>query len=116
MAKGFFMYFDIETGYYPGLHHGLAYLMGAVNKDNDIHFFHVYQPEHLTEAKDLIEKNNWDFVGVSFTTNQRKYLWELFKTTDLSNQFVIGGGVHPTLDKENTFKEFPEFDAICVGE
>ena len=108
------MYFDIETGYYPGLHHGLAYLMGAVNKDNDIHFFHVYQPEHLTEAKDLIEKNNWDFVGVSFTTNQRKYLWELFKTTDLSNQFVIGGGVHPTLDKENTFKEFPEFDAILL--
>ena len=116
MAKGLFMYFDIETGYYPGLHHGLAYLMGSVNQDHDIRFLHIFSENHLLEAKDLIEKNDWDFVGSSFTTNQRKYLWELFEKTDVSNQFVIGGGVHPTLDKENTFKEFPEFDAICVGE
>ena len=34
----------------------------------------------------------------------------------MKKHFIIGGGVHPTLDKQNTFKEFPEFDAICVGE
>lgn len=117
MAKGLLMYFDIDTGYYPGLHHGLAYLMGSINtKNNDVKFFHVFEETHLTELKNLIENNSWDFVGVSFTTNQRKFLWELFKNTDTSKEFVIGGGVHPTLDKENTFKEFPEFDAICVGE
>jgi len=116
MAKGLLMYFDIETGYYPGLHHGLAYLMGSVSKNNDVQLFHVYKEEHLIELKDLIENNSWDFVGISFTTNQRKYLWKLFETTDVSNQLLIGGGVHPTLDKENTFREFPEFDAICIGE
>ncbi len=116
MARGLLMYFDINTGYYPGLHHGLAYLMGSVNKDNDVEFFHLYHEKHLNEAKDLIENNSWDFVGVSFTTNQRRYLWDLFNTTSVSNQLVIGGGVHPTLDKLNTFNEFPEFDAICVGE
>ncbi|SVE06592.1 uncharacterized protein METZ01_LOCUS459446, partial [marine metagenome] len=39
MANGLLMYFDIDTGYYPGLHHGLAYLMGSVNKKNDVKFF-----------------------------------------------------------------------------
>jgi len=116
MAKGLLMYFDIDTGFYPGLHHGLAYLMGSVGKNNDIQFFHIYKEEHLKEVKDLIENNSWDLVGVSFTTNQRKYLWNLLETTDVSKQLLIGGGVHPTLDKENTFVEFPEFDAICVGE
>ncbi|SVB89855.1 uncharacterized protein METZ01_LOCUS242709, partial [marine metagenome] len=32
MAKGILIYFDIDTGYYPGLHYGLAYLMGSVKK------------------------------------------------------------------------------------
>ena len=64
----------------------------------------------------MIENKNWDFVGVSFTTNQRKFLWKLTEITDLKDTFLIGGGVHPTLDKQNTFKEFPEFDAICIGE
>jgi len=116
MAKGLLMYFDIDTGYYPGLHHGLAYLMGSVNKKNDIQFFHIFKENHLIDVKDLIENNNWDFLGISFTTNQRKYVWEFFDTTDVQKHFIIGGGVHPTLDKQNTFKEFPEFDAICVGE
>jgi len=116
MAKGLLMYFDIDTGYYPGLHHGLAYLMGSVNKKNDIQFFHIFKENHLIDVKDLIENNNWDFLGISFTTNQRKYVWEFFDITDVQKHFIIGGGVHPTLDKQNTFKEFPEFDAICVGE
>ena len=67
MAKGLLMYFDIDTGYYPGLHHGLAYLMGSVNKKNDVKFFHIFKEDHLIEVKDLIENNNWDFVGISFT-------------------------------------------------
>ena len=116
MADGLLMYFDIDTGYYPGLHHGLAYLMGSVNKKNDVNFFHIYKEEQLHEVKDLIEGKNWDFVGVSFTTNQRKFMWKLAEITNLNNIFLIGGGVHPTLDKQNTFKEFPEFDAICIGE
>ena len=32
MAKGILIYFDIDTGYYPGLQHGLGYLMGSVKK------------------------------------------------------------------------------------
>jgi len=41
MAKGLIMYFDIDNGYYPGTHYGLAYLMGSVKKDNDVQFFHI---------------------------------------------------------------------------
>ena len=90
MANGLLMYFDIDTGYYPGLHHGLAYLMGSVNKKNDVNFFHIYKEEQLHEVKDLIEGKNWDFVGVSFTTNQRKFLWKLAEITNLNNIFLIG--------------------------
>jgi len=116
MAKGIIAYFDIDTGFYPGLHHGLAYLMGTANTKNDIKFFHVFEENHLLELGDLIENNIWDFVGISFTTNQRKFIWDLFENNKVNNQLLIGGGVHPTLDKENTFKELPEFDGICVGE
>jgi anaerobic magnesium-protoporphyrin IX monomethyl ester cyclase len=116
MCKGLVIYFDIDTGYYPGLHHGLAYLMGSVKKDNDIQFFHVFKEDHLLEIKEIIENNNWDFIGVSFTTNQRKFLWKLFEIANCNQSLLIGGGVHPTLDKENTFKEFPQLDAICIGE
>ena len=118
MAKGLMLYFDIDSGYYPGLHHGLAYLMGSVNAkpENDVEFIHIFNEGHLSLSKQRIENNHWDFVGVSFTTNQRKFLWELLKTTDVSRQLFIGGGVHPTLDKQNTFKEFPQFNGICVGE
>ena len=90
--------------------------MGSVKKNNDVSFFHIYKEDHLVEVKNLIEDNSWDFVGVSFTTNQRKFLWKLFEISDVTRCLLIGGGVHPTLDKQNTFKEFPEFDAICVGE
>src|SRR2546427_7343737 len=118
MAKGLLLYFDIDTGYYPGLHHGLAYLMSSVKSraQNRVEFIHVFREEHLLYSKRRIENEPWDFVGASFTTNQRKFLWQLLKTTDVSRQLFIGGGVHPTLDKQNTFKEFPEFDGICVGE
>lgn len=108
MAKGLILYFDIDTGYYPGLHHGLAYLMGSANSnpENEIEFIHIFREEHVALSKHRIENDYWDFVGVSFTTNQRKFLWQLLKTTDVSKQLFIGGGVHPTLDKQNTFKEF----------
>ena len=46
----------------------------------------------------------------------KKIIWDLFENNKVNNQLLIGGGVHPTLDKENTFKELPEFDGICVGE
>ena len=118
MAKGIFAYFDIETGYYPGLHHGLAYLMGAVSKNNDINFIHIYNEKHLDIIEEKIKSGEkYDFLAISFTTNQRKYLWRFFeKKIAFENLFIIGGGVHPTLDKENTFNEFPQFDGICVGE
>lgn len=118
MARGLILYFDIDTGYYPGLHHGLAYLMGSVNAEpsNDVEFIHIFKEEHLEVSKQRVENNHWDFVGVSFTTNQRKFLWQFLKTTDVSKQMFIAGGVHPTLDKQNTFKQFPQLDAICVGE
>ncbi|MEK7381744.1 MAG: hypothetical protein AAB262_00475, partial [Elusimicrobiota bacterium] len=116
MAKGLVLYFDIDSGYYPGIHHGLAYLMGSVNKEHDIEFLHIFKEEHLDVAKRRIEGDDWDFVGASFTTNQRKFLWKLLKVADVSGELFIGGGVHPTLSKQNTFKEFPQFDGICVGE
>lgn len=116
MAKGLILYFDIDTGFYPGLHHGLAYLLGAVKQENDIDFMHIFKEEHITFAKNEIEGKQWDFVGVSFTTNQKKFLRELLRITDVSKQFFIAGGVHPTLDKENIFKDFPQIDGICIGE
>ena len=50
-------YLNIETRYYPGLHHGIAYLMESLYKINDIPFFHVFKENHLVEVNNLVEND-----------------------------------------------------------
>ena len=58
MVKIPLAYLDIKTGYYPGLHHWIAYLMESFYNINDIPFFHVFKENHLIEVKDLVENGS----------------------------------------------------------
>ena len=117
MAKVCLLYFDLNTGYYPGVHHGLAYIIGTLkNANHEVTLRHLIDENDLDATAQILEKEDPDLVCLSFTTNQRKYVRSFLTKTDLSTKLTIAGGVHCTLTKENIFKEFPEINGICIGE
>ena len=117
MAKVHLIYFDLYTGYYPSFHHGLAYIIGTLKEDNhSVCFSHLKTEKDIATLKDRLSSEKTDIVGLSFTTNQKKYVRSLLKNMPLTGQFLIAGGVHCTLVKEKIFEEFPDIDGICVGE
>jgi len=117
MAKIHLLYFDLHTGYYPSFNHGLAYIIGTLRNER-----HKVTLSHLIDEKDfnntirLLEREDPDLIGLSFTTNQKKYVRCFLKTARLSAKLKIAGGVHCTMVKEGVFEEFPEIDGVCIGE
>ncbi|MFZ5845395.1 MAG: B12-binding domain-containing radical SAM protein [Patescibacteria group bacterium] len=117
MARVHLIYFDIDTGYYPGFHHGLAYLIGALRADG-----HSVILSHLADEKDFFRlKNIWrrkvpNLIGLSFTTNQKKFVRRFFQKMKLPQSLVIAGGVHATLVREEVLEDFPQVNGICIGE
>ncbi len=117
MAKVYLIYFDINTGYYPSFHHGLAYLVGTLKSNgHDIFLSHLKNTNIYDELIHSLEKEKPEVIGLSFTTNQKKYVHHLFDKTSLSAKVIIAGGVHCTLVGEQIFHEFPNIHGICIGE
>ncbi len=110
------LYFDLSTGYYPGFHHGIAYLIGQIkNAGHEIELFHLTTENELIKAGEILHHGSSDVVGFSFATNQLRYV-KRFTKEFKKQTFWIAGGVHGTLVKEKLFDEIDQFDAICIGE
>ena len=117
MARIIILYFDLHTGYYPSFHHGLAYLIGTLKSENHrVSLFHLIGEGDFDVTRKVLKEEKQDIVGLSFTTNQKKYVRHFLKTTDISAKLTIAGGVHCTLVKEEVLEDFPELDGVCVGE
>ncbi len=117
MARVSLVYFDINTGYYPSFNHGLAYIIGTLkDAGHDVSLSHLTDEKQLDEAKRSLGRENPRIVGLSFTTNQKKYVLGFLEGLSLSNTLVVAGGVHCTLLKEKVFEDFPGIDGICIGE
>lgn len=117
MARLCFLYFDLHTGYYPSFHHGLAYLIGTLkNENHTVSLCHLVVENDFEKAIKFLKEEKQDLIGLSFTTNQKKYVRYFFKAANLSARLTIAGGVHCTLVKDEVLKEFPEIDGVCVGE
>ncbi len=117
MAKVHFLYFDLYTGYYPSLHHGLAYLLGALkNEGHMVSLSHLVSEDDYEMASAFLEDNKFDLIGLSFTTNQKGHARTFLDMKKLSASLIVAGGVHCSLVREEVFNEFPEFDGICIGE
>lgn len=117
MAKIAFFYFDLHTGYYPSFHHGLASLIGTLKSAH-----HSVRMTHLTDEREYdgaiasLKEENPDIIALSFTTNQKKHVRQFLEKAGISSKFIIAGGVHPTLVKEQLFQDFPEISGTCIGE
>ncbi|MFQ5964065.1 MAG: B12-binding domain-containing radical SAM protein [Candidatus Scalinduaceae bacterium] len=117
MARITFIYFDLNTGYYPSFHHGLASLIGTLKIENHkVYLHHLIFEDDFDKAIKFLEEEKLDVVGLSFTTNQKKHVRRFLEIADLSEMLTVAGGVHCTLVKEEVFKDFPEIDGICLGE
>lgn len=117
MAKITLVYFDLNTGYYPSFHHGLAYIIGALKHENHkVFLIHLKNENDFDKSIRFLEKEKPDLIGLSFATNQKKYVRRFFENGNLPARLIIAGGTHCTVAKDEVFKDFPQLDGICVGE
>ncbi len=117
MARIHIIYFDIDTGYYPGVNHGLASLAAAARQNG--HFFsfqHLSKKEPIEGVVKQVIENKPDVVGFSFSTNQRQYVSDyneaIFKKTEA---LQIAGGIDPTVAPEDVLK-IKHISGVCIGE
>jgi anaerobic magnesium-protoporphyrin IX monomethyl ester cyclase len=117
MTKIVLVYFDINTGYYPSFNHGLAALMGQLKCiQAEVSLIHLSHTPDIIQAVQKIKEKNPEVLGLSFSTNQKRYVKTLFEHLDADPGFIVAGGVHATLVKEEILQEFPRLNAICIGE
>ena len=117
MAKVHVVYFDINTGAYFDFNHGLAYIIGSlVQAKHQVFLSHLKNEDDFQKALSASHTLEPDAVCLSFATNQKKYVHRFFNLARSPSNFIIAGGVHCTLAKEQVFKEFPKIQGICIGE
>ncbi len=119
MLKISLVYFDCNTGRtYTAVHHGLAYLIGALKREGHAVFMnHLENEDGYDTLARSIKEQNADIIGLSFTTNQKRYVRRFFESCPVPhNRMVLAGGVHCTLLKEQVFEDFPRLEGICVGD
>lgn len=117
MIKIHLLYFDIHTGYYPGFHHGIAYLIGSLRAEgHSVNLTHLKEKSDCVRAIELTMKQKPDIIGLSFTTNQKQYVRHFLDNIKPCDILTIAGGIHCTLVKDEIFSEFPEINGVCIGE
>lgn len=117
MARVYLVYLDVSTGMYPGLHHGLASLIGAIRHNgHTVLLHHVVEEEPAEQFCEKVMKFKPDVVGFSLTSNQRRYLEKYSNALYAKSKVIqVAGGLHPTLAPDDTFK-LEGIKGICFGE
>jgi len=96
---------------------GILYLISYARKRLPSVEF-VYLEPFLTEEEHLrrVKEIQPDVYGVSFTTTYKKLAYNTInKVTGVTNALIIAGGVHPTLDHLDVFKN-SNTDICVIGE
>lgn len=117
MAKIHIIYLDIDTGYFPDLHHGLASLAASVSqKGHSFSLHHLSAPLPPGRVAEKALAVEADLIGFSLTTNQRKYLDRYSAAiSQRSNLVQIAGGIHPTIAPQDVLA-CKSIRGVCIGE
>ena len=117
MAKVYLIYIDINTGYFPGLHHGLASLAAAIRHGgHNLRFHHLSVEEPYDSICDKVNQFQPDIIGFSVTTNQKMYLGKYSDAIYKKNKAPqVVGGVHATVAPDDAFS-LSAIQGVCVGE
>lgn len=112
------IYPDIETGYYPNLNHGIAFLAGAVRSaGHEFSLHHVTDPELPENVADKALAQSPDVIGFSTGHNQRRWVRKYIDALRKKNctSLLVAGGIYPTTDSDAAF-EYLDIDAAAIGE
>jgi len=117
MAKIHVIYLDINTGYFPDLHHGLASLAASVTQSgHSFSLHHLSRQESPETVADKALSSHPDLIGFSLATNQRKYLDRYSQAiSERTDIMQIAGGIHPTIDPQDVLN-CESIKGACVGE
>lgn len=111
------IYPDIDTYFYPGVHHGLASIIGVLRSNGHlVSLHHVRKEPSRNEILEVVQRQQPDLIGFSSITNQIGYVetWSRWIKQGFATP-IICGGVHATLHPEEVIG-FDGVDMICRGE
>ncbi|MCE5278810.1 MAG: radical SAM protein [Planctomycetaceae bacterium] len=93
------IYLDIDTGFYPGAHHGLASLIAAVRSaGHQVRLTHLSRAVGQEEFLAAVATDAADAYGFSAMTNQFKHVRRLAPIlARATGKPIVVGGVHATL-------------------
>ena len=112
-----FIYPDVDTGFYPGVHHGLAQIFAVLKESgNDVSLHHVKKKPSRNQILEVIQRENPDLVGFTAVTNQINNvdIWSRWIKEEFTAP-TICGGVHATL-RPDEVKALAGIDIVHAGE
>lgn len=102
---------------YLSYNYGLGYVAAVLKEGgHNVEYIILNIDRDVVEFYKKIQKNRPEIVAFSATTSQFNYLKDIINNIkQISNPFVICGGIHSTLKPDCIF-EIPGLDAIVRGE
>jgi radical SAM superfamily enzyme YgiQ (UPF0313 family) len=117
-VKVLFVYTDINVrGGSMSYHFGLG-LLSAVLKQHghDARLHYMFGKFDLAPLRRVMGEYQPDIVGIQLVYPQFHYVQRVLREMKPWPAFVIAGGAHATVQPEETLRDLPELDAICLGE
>lgn len=116
-VKIHFVYSDVNTYYYPGVHHGVASIASVLkSRGHMVSLHHVQKEPSRNQILDIIQRECPDLIAFSSVTNQIGYvdIWSKWIKQEFATP-IICGGIHATLCPEEVIG-FDDVDMVCRGE
>ncbi|MDD4984297.1 MAG: radical SAM protein [Dehalococcoidales bacterium] len=115
--KYHFIYPDINTGFYPGAHHGIAQLVSVLKLDgHKASLSHITRTPTRDRLMSDIRREKPDIIGFTVMSNQLGYVTQWSKWIKSECDIpVVCGGVHAILNPEETLA-LSGVDMVCAGE
>ena len=117
MARLHLIYLDIDTGYYPGVNHGLASLVAAIRyRGHFVSFHHLISQEPLLGVIQRAREAGPDIIGFSFASPQKYFARHYAPAVHAAlGKVQIAGGPHPSLVPEEVL-DMGGISGACLGE
>jgi anaerobic magnesium-protoporphyrin IX monomethyl ester cyclase len=116
-VKIHFIYPDVSTFYYPGVHHGLASIISVLKAGgHGVSLYHAKREPLKKDILEAVQREKPDVIAFSSVTNQIDNVakWSQWVKQEYKVP-TICGGVHTTLYPEEVIN-FEGIDMVCRGE
>jgi len=115
--KIFLVYLVINSPQNTGYNYGLGYIASVLKEQgHSVDYIVLKNEKDILGLYGKIKEKKPKIIGFSATTAQFVYLKDIAKRTkEISDSFIVCGGIHPTL-KPECILEIPDLDAIVRGE